>query len=29
MADSNADEAFRSHLAQVLTGRAVMAAAGA
>jgi carbon-monoxide dehydrogenase medium subunit len=29
MADSNADEEFRNHLAQVLTGRAVLAAAGA
>ncbi len=29
LADSNADEGFRRHLAQVLTGRAVLAAAGA
>jgi len=28
MADSNADEAYRSHLAQVLTARAILAAAG-
>ncbi len=29
MADSNADEEYRTHLAKVLTGRAVLAAAGA